>query len=94
MEKRVVVVGLRLRYEVDEHELYPTYGELYSKGYVYADRGEEDLYLLTQPLPEGVELAGNELAQLHELGYEVEELEAVYSLDDVLHLELVACKPE
>lgn len=70
--KKAVVVGLGVRYQKDEHELYPLYGKLYEQGYLYADRGDEDLYLLTEPVPEGTELhSTGDVYTLQNLGYEV-----------------------
>lgn len=77
--KRAVVVGLGVRYEKGDHELYPVYGWLYEQGYLFATRGEEDFYVLTEPLPETVDHLldvgfANEEDNLKALGYELSYL--------------------
>ena len=93
--KKVVVVSLSVRYQLEEHELFPTYGQLYQQGYTHADRGVENLFLLTEPLPGGnASLGDNELLDLHNLGYEVCYLAPTYTAEDTLsHLELVVWNP-
>jgi hypothetical protein len=86
-QKKAVRVSLGLRYQKEEHELYPTYGWLYSQGYLHADRGEEVLWLLSEPAPQGTEL-GDDKDVLADLGYEVADLELVKG-NEGEHFELV-----
>lgn len=73
MKKKAVVVTLNVRYQKGEEELYPTYGWLYEQGYLFATRGEENFYVLTDPLPESTTLV-EEVQDLKDLGYEVRYL--------------------
>ena len=85
--KKAVVVRLGVRLELEEHELHPTYGQLYTEGYTHADRGTEALYLLSEPLPEGTTLdrvdEEEELDTLRELGYTLRKLQADKTLVEV-----------
>jgi hypothetical protein len=73
VEKKCVVVSLRVRYQKDEHELYPVLGKLYEEGYKYSARGQENLFVLTEPL--GESYVGEHLEKLLEYNEEVPYLQ-------------------
>jgi len=71
---KAIIVGLDVRFNKEEHELFPILGKWYQEEFYYAISGFEDLYLLTKPIPENIKLGDEEVNGLEELGYETYRL--------------------
>ena len=83
-KKAVVLVGLALRYQEAEEDLYPVLGQLYSEGYVVARSTGEDYLVATESL-DYLDLEGDEtdLDLLKSEGFTVYNLQAKGELEEL-----------